>query len=443
MVTGFYYFGPVSAVVLVVPVSMYLFALGQALRSALGLMVVITAPHIALTLLIAFDVIEDRGVIQPLFGAVEQIAYLAVIQFVNMACFVMGRVLRRSTLESIEELDRAVRGMAQREALLNEARQELERALKVGGPGRFTGQQLGSYRVGNLLGRGAMGEVYEGVHVDTGDQAAVKVLTASAHADPNLIRRFYRELEIASSLDVPNVVKVLEVPTGQAPIPYLAMERLRGASLSDLLREQPRMPVDEVVEMVRQLAAGVTAAHGAGIVHRDLKPGNVFRHGPANGAKPVWKIVDFGVSKLADGGGTLTEGQVIGTPVYMAPEQASGGDVDARADVYALGAVAYRALTGRPPFSGSGSARILYSVVHEMPPRPSEAAPLDRGFDVLLAVALAKDVELRFQSPGAFSDALSAVASGEVSESLRERAFLTLQEHPWHVHAGRFGKRRD
>ena len=199
---------------------------------------------------------------------------------------------------------------------------------------------IGSYRLGTLIGRGAMGEVYDAGHVETGAPAAIKMLARGMVGSHDKIARFLRELEIARKLDAPNVVRVLEIGDPGDDLPFLAMERLRGDDLADLLRRRRVLPPSEVVTMVREVAAGLDAAHAAGIVHRDLKPSNVFRH-----EDRVWKILDFGVSKLSDNA-DLTQNSVIGTPAFMAPEQARGEAVDARADVYALAAIAYRALTG-------------------------------------------------------------------------------------------------
>src|SRR5688572_14487396 len=185
------------------------------------------------------------------------------------------------------------------------------------------------------------------------------------------------------------------------------MERLTGVDLAGHLRERGRLDLDETIEMARQLAAGLEAARKAGIVHRDLKPQNVFR---IDGPVPTWKILDFGVSKLVGHGGTLTQGHVIGTPQYMAPEQARGEEVDHRADVYALAAIVYRCLTGRPPFGGAGVPQILYAVVHTLPPRPSSLAELPPGADDVLARGLAKRPGDRFADATAFAAALARLA---------------------------------
>jgi serine/threonine-protein kinase len=274
-----------------------------------------------------------------------------------------------------------------------------------------------------------MGEVYEAERIDGGGAAAVKVLARGALGDRNKVARFVRELEIAGKLDAPNVVRVLEIGEPGSELPYLAMERLRGQDLAELMRERRSLPIGEVVDLARGVAAGLGAAHAAGIVHRDLKPSNVFRH-DEGGGRLVWKILDFGVSKLA-GSGELTRDVVIGTPGYMAPEQARGGEADARADVYALAAIAYKALTGSAPFSGTDVPATLFKVVHKMPVRPGELAPVSADVDAVLAVGLAKDAEQRFASAGELADALAAAARGQLGEHLRERARTVLTDRAW------------
>ena len=144
----------------------------------------------------------------------------------------------------------------------------------------------------------------------------------------------------------------------------------------------------------------------------------------------MWKILDFGVSKLADQGGTLTQGQIVGTPDYMAPEQARGVEVDVRADVYALGVIAYRALTGRPAFRGHDIPALLYAVAHTMPPRPSSFG-MAEIFDDVMAVALAKDPALRFQTAAELAAALDAAARDVVDADIRARAERLARTHPW------------
>jgi serine/threonine protein kinase len=234
------------------------------------------------------------------------------------------------------------------------------------------------------------------------------------------------------ALASPHVVRVLDAAGADAPLPYLAMERLDGQTLAERLRHETPGAA-EVVALCRQVGAGIDAASAAGIVHRDLKPQNLFRT-----TDGTWKLLDFGIAILADSSGTLTRGGVIGTPAYMAPEQAKGEPVDHRADVYALGAVIYRCLTGRAPFAARDTPSLLYAVVHVMPLRPSALSPwreLPPALDDVLLLALAKSRDARLQSAGelvaALRAAVSGAGAGSLPDELARRAHQLARAHPW------------
>ena len=423
-----YYFGAFSGVLALLSLGIYFISQGHTWPIAALVYGTAAVGHLIIGLLISFKITPDLGVLRAhdLPMSIMLLA-VALLQGVFAVIFVLARVSRRTMLKSVEELQVAVRDIAQREALLEEAKADFARALRIGDAGRFTGIRLGSFELGLVIGRGAMGEVYQGKHVDTGQPAAVKVLLSGAAILPGSLTRFLRESRIASALESPHVVKVLEIGGEEADIPYLAMELLRGTDLATLLRQRRRLLPEEVVELIHQVGAGLTAAASAGIIHRDIKPQNLFLVEDA----VIWKILDFGVSTIEGHGGTLTQGQVVGTPAYMAPEQASGTPVDPRADIYSLGAIAYRCLTGRPPFSGRDVAPILYKVVNEMPQAPTSVAQLDPDMDLALAVALAKDPDLRFQTANELADALEAAARGRLSPDIVGRAKRILTVHPW------------
>ncbi len=430
MATAFYYWGVYSSAVLFVPIALYFLASGSYYAPILILLVLTCVPHAILGALTAFGVIEDHGVVRAAeLRTYEQLAVAGIAQLAFLVAFLLARGTRRSMIDAVTQLEHALVGICKREALLAEARQDLEQALHVGGPGLYTDQELGSFRIGNLLGRGAMGEVYEASHTATGEPAAVKVLTPTLAGDPGLVKRFLREVQIASSVESPHVVKVVEVAPASSSVPYLAMERLRGESLADMLREIPRLKLDQVVLMINELARGLIAAHAAGIVHRDIKPRNLFRHG--DGKVTTWKILDFGVARLAGERGTLTGGNIIGTPSYMSPEQARGQEVDHRTDIHALGLVAYRALTGRPAFAGPDVPSILYAVTHDMPPPPTEMASLPAGVDLALALALAKDPAKRYGTAVELATALTGAARGVLLADVASRAAAVLRDKPW------------
>ena len=372
--------------------------------------------------------IDDPGVFatsRHLSRLTQAIGAVFVLAMYVLA-FITGRVFRGASLVAIDELARTTRVTSQRDALMAELRADLERALRIGGPGRYTDQTVGAFKLGVVLGRGAMGEVYEAVHTTTNAPAAVKLLRRELLSDPTTVARFLREAKASGALASPYVVKVLDASPDDAALPYLAMERLHGATLAELLRAESKLSAATVAEVVRQAGGGIDAAAAAGIVHRDLKPQNLFRTNDG-----LWKILDFGIATLGEEASNLTQGGVVGTPNYMAPEQAQGKRVDGRADGYALAAVAYRCLTGRHPYSGADTPTLLYAVVHKMPLRPSSVADLHADVDACLAVALAKHPDDRFATGAAFAAALEAALAGTLDPALRKRAAALLRKLPW------------
>jgi serine/threonine-protein kinase len=390
--------------------------------------VLVSVLHGAFGFAITFGVLADRGIVHMPAARLDQLGLIGVIEFLYFITFYTARVSQRVTLDAVSQLEQAVRGVAQREALLAEARAELDRALKVGGPGRFTDQVIGSFRLGVLIGRGGMGEVYEAQSVKDRGEAAVKLLHPGTLADSTAVARFVREAETAAKLDCPYVVRVLEVGTTSGELPFLAMERLRGHDLAHQLRRQRRVPLAQAQILADHVAAGLEAARAAGIVHRDLKPHNVFFAEDATGRR--WKILDFGVSKQG-GTGTLTKGHVVGTPAYMAPEQARGEDVDHRADVYSLAAILYRAVTGHPAFTGKDVPSTLYDVVYRVPTQPSMLAAVPGDIDRVLAVGLAKHPGDRLTTAVELAEWFAAAARESLTAEQRQRADALAAKQPW------------
>ncbi len=422
-----YYVGVFGPLLVMFVFNIYIACLNYGRRLARVVLVGSVLPIAVLGSAIAAGWLEDPGLLSATsqLGPIGLEVIVVLFNVFLVLVYDHARSARELMVASLRERDDAVRRASHREALFLEARHDLERALRAGGLGRFTDQMLGSYKLGAVLGRGGMGEVYEATHVATGDVAAVKMLLPEVLALPHYVRRFLREVRVASSLDSPHIVRVLEVGAESAPLPYLAMERLHGEDLAQLLRREGRLEPAAVVELVRQVARGLAVAAEAGIVHRDLKPQNLFL---VAGDAPLWKILDFGVSKLLEGEGLLTDGEAVGTPVYMAPEQARGGVVDTRADLYALGAIAYRALTGHQPFKGGAAAEILLAVASTMPQRPSSLAALPREVDAVLAIAMAKATADRFASAAELADALEAALAGRLHETMHARAARVM---PW------------
>jgi eukaryotic-like serine/threonine-protein kinase len=272
-----------------------------------------------------------------------------------------------------------------------------------------------TYRVQGRIGRGGMGVVYEVTHARLAGRYALKLLAREATEDTEALRRFQREAEIASSLRHPNIVQVVDFDQTADGRPYLVMELLEGESLAARLKRQGRLSLGAVVEVVKQIAAGLSAAHARGIVHRDLKPENVFLVRLPGQEQELVKVVDFGISKVKSGSLRLTgERVMLGTPYYMAPEQTTPSadvEVDERADQFALASVVYELISGELAFDGRELVAVVYQVMHHHPPRLVDPAGLaGPAVDQVLLRALAKDPGARFPSISEFARALEAAA---------------------------------
>ena len=262
-----------------------------------------------------------------------------------------------------------------------------------------------------------MGRVYEATHARLAGRYAIKVLLRKLSEDPEALARFHREAKITSLLQHPNVVEVIDYNTAADGTEYLVMEYLAGESLAQRLFREGPMPLETVVGIIEQIAAGLAAAHAHGIVHRDLKPDNVFLV-PVEGreAESV-KILDFGISKVKgpSWGLQAPEGTLCGTPQYMSPEQIESrvADVDAATDQFALAVLAYEMLTGRNPFQGDTVGAVFSQVLNGIP------APtgIGRNIDLVVRRGLAKANRQRFPCVTDFSDALRTAATGGARES--------------------------
>jgi hypothetical protein len=269
----------------------------------------------------------------------------------------------------------------------------------------------GRYELVAHLATGGMGAVFRARHVHLRRDVAVKVLRPDLSSSPELVERFRREAEIASALQHDNIVHVTDFGRSDGYL-YLVMDLLVGESLFDRLRREGPLRPEDVVRILWQMCGGLEAAHARGVVHRDLKPENVFLARSASG-REVAKLLDFGIAKIADPvSGTATQaGMVVGTPEYLAPEQASGGAVDGRADLYALGLIGWRALTGRHPFSAEDPRGLLMmQATQPVPPLASARAELAAwpALAATIARACAKDPAARHPTAGALRDDLAA-----------------------------------
>jgi len=427
---GIVHFGVFSGATALVVLGLFIVSRSEFRNAAILVCVISFAMQAVFAGLVIAGVVDDPGLIQVIDPSWrDQILMQGTILAMFVFAYLLGRASRQTTLEAITKLEAARRQVAQREAQLNEARQDLDRALAAGAPGRYTDSVVGGHRLGGVIGRGAMAEVYEASRIDGGEPAAVKLLHASVLDQPRAVARFLREARAAAAVRSAHVVRVVAASDPDAPVPFLVMERLHGRTLAQLLRERPTLPLAEVVELVRQVGDAADQAREAGVVHRDLKPQNLFL--AERDGRGSWKVLDFGVSALAEGSGTLTQGHVVGTPAYMAPEQARGEDVDHRVDIHALAAIAYRCLAGRPPFAGKDTPALLYAAVHTMPQAPSTLVGLPRDVDAALAIGLAKRREARYDSAAELAGALARAAQGQLPDELRARAAAILAEMPW------------
>lgn len=260
-----------------------------------------------------------------------------------------------------------------------------------GEPDRRLGEVLGGlYRIERCIGEGGMGRVYEAEHIHLGKRFAIKVLAAEADATPSSVERLRQEAIAASRIESEHIVDVVSLDATSEGEYFIVMELLEGQSLAALLRGG-RLPLRRSVTIVRQIAAAVGAAHARAIVHRDLKPENIFVVSK-NGGDFV-KVLDFGISKMhtpeREGGALTTTGELLGTPLYLSPEQARGDEsIGSRADLYAIGAILYECLTGTPLFSGVNAYQLLWKHTNELPERPTLRAPEAAIPDALEAIVL-------------------------------------------------------
>jgi serine/threonine protein kinase len=276
----------------------------------------------------------------------------------------------------------------------------------------------GTYVVERILGEGGMGRVYLAHHTRiTQKRVAIKVLREEYTANREVLTRFQREAEAGASVSHPNVITVFDVDRTAAGAPYLVCEFLQGRDLSDHLKRVGKLDVATVLTLSRQLCQGLAAAHASGLIHRDLKPQNIFLLGDFTKplvTTPDLKILDFGLSRFLDtvGAESLTKtGYIMGTPAYMAPEQARGARVDQRVDVYGVGAILYTALTGRPPFEGDTPQATVLAVLNSEAPRPRSVEPsIPPEIELVLERAMSREPEDRYPNVLALEEALQTFA---------------------------------
>jgi len=268
------------------------------------------------------------------------------------------------------------------------------------------------YQVRRVVADGGMGRVYQALDMQDKAGVAIKVLHPDVSRDPVAVERFKREYEVSKLLPHEHIVDVRDFQETEDKSYALVMEYLEGEELRTLIKRDKRLPPERIVRMLSQVAIGLDSAHRQRLVHRDLKPDNLFLCGTRDG--DIVKVLDFGsVKDKSSMAKKLTVvGTTIGSPFYMAPEQAQGLDtLDARADVWALAAITYECITGTVPFQGVNGPSILLSILTKDPEPPTQAGkdspvPIPPAIDDLMEVALAKNPNIRTRTVGEFADAL-------------------------------------
>jgi hypothetical protein len=278
---------------------------------------------------------------------------------------------------------------------------------------RRIGTVIAGYRIDARIGRGGMGVVYRAHHLQLDRRAALKLIAPDLAESSGFRERFAREARVAAALAHPNIVTVYDAGEVDGTL-YLAMQYVEGSDLAAILAADGRLKPYRAIDVCRQVAAALDAAHASGLIHRDVKPANVLISG-----RDAF-LTDFGLGKRVEGGDAApitVAGDVVGTIHYVAPEQIEGTPVTPRTDVYSLGCVLYHCLTGRLPFDRENDVAVIYAHLSEPPPRLPEELPA--GLDDVLAKALEKAPERRYASCGDFMAAARAVlgASGPLSET--------------------------
>jgi len=265
------------------------------------------------------------------------------------------------------------------------------------------GATVGSYRVLYKLGEGGMGAVYVAEHTLLGRKAAIKALLPELSAHKEIVQRFFNEAKAVTQITDPGIVQVFDFGYDAEGRAYIVMELLEGEAMDKRLHRIGQFAPTDTIRLMKQVCSSLGAAHAKGIIHRDLKPENLFITGdPAVTGGERCKILDFGIAKLSrdEGVAKTRTGMMMGTPVYMSPEQCRGaGNVDHRSDVYSIACVMMTMLTGHPPFEGTGSGELIVAHMRETPPLAASRVPgMPPIVDQILQRALAKDPAQRFQS---------------------------------------------
>ncbi len=277
-------------------------------------------------------------------------------------------------------------------------------------------KSLGRYKIKGVLGKGAMGLVYDGLDPRLDRRVAIKTIqtaTLDEATAKHYAMRFKREVRAVAKVNHPNIVQVYDFGT-EGDLAYIVMEYIQGKELKDALDAKQRFDLPTIFRMMGELLGALELAHAAGVIHRDIKPANVMID-----AKGHVKLADFGVARVTDPdaeGEATRMGAVIGTPSYMSPEQTQGQPIDHRTDIFSAGIVFYQLLTGQKPFEGTGWA-LAKKIIQDDPVWPSALVEVPPAFDRVIARALAKQAEQRYQTARKFADDLKRLAEGKEPEA--------------------------
>lgn len=272
--------------------------------------------------------------------------------------------------------------------------------------GRIGNVIAGRYRLETRIGTGGMGEVYRALHLELGVPVAVKLLSPAIAGSERAVQRFRREARAAARLKSRHIVHVYDFGT-DGELPYLVMELLEGETLSERLAHSSKLPPHAAATLLEQASRGLAVAHAQGVIHRDIKPSNLFLTRSEDGE--LLKLLDFGIARAQDVDVTVTASQeVVGSPLYMSPEQVNGESLDPRSDVWSLATVVYRMLTGVDAFRGPNTSSVLLKITGGAPERATLFTPeLPPALDAFFERAFARDPSARFQSAQELADAFA------------------------------------
>ena len=283
-------------------------------------------------------------------------------------------------------------------------------------------KQLGRYKINGVLGKGAMGLVYDGSDPQLNRRVAIKTILTSTLDEAtakHYAMRFRREVRAVARLNHPNIVQVYDFGN-EGDLAYIVMEYIQGKELKDYFDEKHAFDLGTIFKLMIQLLGALDFAHEAGVIHRDVKPANLMIDAAGN-----VKLADFGVARMTEAEGGEAEatraGAMVGTPSYMSPEQIQGQKIDGRSDVFSAGVLFYQFLTGRKPFEGTGFA-LARKIVQEDPPPPSTVVQIPPVIDGVVARALAKEADQRYPNARSFAAALKRIMEGKAPEDLPARA---------------------